>query len=82
MKYRRVYVGMVIKVLNDGSIHPLRVIWEDGRQYPVDAVKYVTPAAETRSGGSGIRYTLVIKRQEKNFFEDEGRWFTVVPVNE
>ena len=82
MKYRRAYVGMIIKVLDDGSIHPLRVIWEDGKQYAVDKVKLVTPAAATRAGGRGMRYTLVIKRQERFFFEDEGRWFTEVPVYE
>ena len=76
MQYRRAYVGMVLKVAPDGKVCPLEVIWEDGKRYPVDSVKNVTPAAKTNVGGPGLQYTLVIKHQERFFYENEGRWFT------
>jgi len=78
MAYRRAYVGMVLKVDPNGSFCPLQVIWEDGKHYPVDEVRNVTPAAQTEAGGPGFRYTLVIRRRERYFYENAGRWFTWV----
>lgn len=50
----------------------------------VDRLKYVGPAASTRVGGNGIRYTVMINGRETylfhEFFEDEGRWFMEIPV--
>ena len=76
--YRRAYVGMILKVAADGKVCPLEVIWENGKQYHVDEVRDVTPAARTDVGGPGMQYTLVIKRQERRFYENDGRWFTWV----
>lgn len=79
-KYRKVYVTMNIRVSPDGSIRPTSLIWEDGRKYRIDRVIHVTPAAATKVGGRGMRYTVVVEGRERNFFDDEGRWFTEAPV--
>ena len=61
MKFKKVYVTMIVKILKDGSIRPLSMVWEDGATYDIDRVLYVTPAASLKVGGCGKRYTVMIE---------------------
>ena len=73
--YRRVDVGVTLKVSPEGDIRPLDITFENGKTYPIDRLKDRRRAAASKVGGTGIRYTVVIQRQETFLFEDEGKWF-------
>lgn len=73
--YRRVDVGVTLKVSPEGDIRPLDITFENGKTYPIDRLKDRRRAAASKVGGTGIRYTVIIKRQETFLFEDEGKWF-------
>lgn len=58
-----------------GTIRPLFLIWEDGRQFAVDRVLDVRMAASLKAGGQGIRYKCRVANREVYLFCDDGKWF-------
>lgn len=75
MKFKKVYVTMIVKILKDGSIRPMKMIWEDGATYDIDRVLYVTPAASLKVGGCGKRYTVMIEGKQRDIYDEDGKWF-------
>ena len=75
MKYRKVYVEVVATFKTDGRLMPLLIVWENGKKYKVDKVKFITPCASTKVGGRGMRYTVLMNGKERNIFNEEGKWF-------
>lgn len=78
--YRKVYFDVITVMRQDGTVLPLSFLWEDGKKYKIDRVKFITPAASLKVGGRGMRYTVMINGQERFFFRDEDRWFVEAPV--
>ncbi len=79
-EYRKVYVDMFVIMQQDGFVRPRRFIWEDGEKYKIDKVLHAVPAASTKVGGRGMRYTVIIEGQERNIFREEDRWFMEAPI--
>ena len=80
----KVYVAVIASFSEDGKLDPKQLRWEDGREYSIDKVMDVRPAAALKAGGQGNRYTVQIKgNQSYLFFERStniggtnlGRWF-------
>lgn len=74
-QYRKVYVGVQLTVSPEGDVRPNTITFEDGTIYEIDRLKYRCRAHATKVGGTGIRYTVVIRGQETFLFEDDGKWF-------
>ena len=72
---RRVFVKVVVEHDTLGRTRPLSIEWENGRVFTIDRVLDSRPAAATKAGGQGMRYTLRINGHETYLFEDEGLWF-------
>ena len=72
---RRVYVRVIVEVDEEGSVHPQKIFWDDGRAFEVDRLLDVRKAVATKAGGQGMRYTCRILGRETYLFEDDGRWF-------
>ena len=72
---RKIFVDVTLKTDKEGNTRPLTITWETGQVFPIDRVKYVCRAAALKAGGSGIRYTVVIGRNETYLFEEDGKWF-------
>ncbi len=79
-EYRKVYVDVFAIMQKDGTVLPRRFLWEDGATYRIDRVLHMVPAASTKVGGRGIRYTVMIEGQEKYLFREEDKWFMEAPV--
>lgn len=73
--YRKMFVEVFAIHRLDGTTIPVKFRIEDGRVVPIDKVKYCQRAASTKVGGSGIRYTIMIRGLEHYLFEDDGKWF-------
>lgn len=75
----KVYVDVLESRLKDGSIIPRSFVWEDGREYTVDKVLDIRPAASLKAGGAGQRYTIKVGGRETFMFLEEERgvskWF-------
>ncbi|MFI3250534.1 MAG: hypothetical protein R3Y07_06185 [Eubacteriales bacterium] len=71
----KVYLPVHLAVNEQGTIRPLSLAWENGTIYMIDKVLDRRPAASTKVGGCGMRYTVRIQGKERYLFEEEGRWF-------
>ncbi len=75
MENIKTYVDVIASISQQGEIRPMAVIWEDGRRFEIDKITAVSRACSTKVGGTGIRYTVLIKGRQTYLYEDEGRWF-------
>ena len=74
-EYHKAYVNVIVEHQLDGQKTPLQIIFEDGRKFNIDRVVERRRAAATKGGGTGIRYKIIIGRQERYIYEDDGLWF-------
>lgn len=74
-QFRKVYVEVQLTVSPEGDIRPNTIKFEDGTVYEIDRLRHRCRAHATKVGGTGIRYTVVIRGQETYLFEDDGKWF-------
>ena len=75
---RKVYIGVLAYHAPDGTTKPLKIVWEDGRKFPIERVLDVRRAASRKIGGQGMRYLVKVAGHEVEIYEDEldHRWFT------
>ena len=71
----REYVSVNATFREDGMILPTEILWEDGRVFPIDRVLEIKRAASLKVGGSGIRYTCRIGRNQTYLSLDDNRCF-------
>ena len=69
------YVDVVANMKSDGSILPLKITWEDGREYLIDKVEDIRRAASLKAGGCGLRFSCKICGQTRFLFLEDYRWF-------
>ena len=67
------YVSVNADVDSDGVIRPLRILWDDGRQWEVTKVLHTCTASHNEF--EGIRYTIKIGRAVKYLYRDGQRWY-------
>jgi hypothetical protein len=72
---RKVFVKVTLEVDSVGQVKPLAVTWEDGRVFEVDRVTDTRRAVSLKAGGTGMRYTCLIKNKPVYLFYEEPRWF-------
>ena len=74
-QFRKVYVEVQLTVSPEGDVRPNTIKFEDGTVYAIDRLRHRCRAHATKVGGTGVRYTVVIRGQETYLFEDDGKWF-------
>ena len=72
---QKVYVQVTAVFYPDGRLLPVSFIWEDGQTYAIDRVLGVIRAASLKAGGTGMRYTCMVRGRETCLFLEEDRWF-------
>lgn len=82
MEYRKVCVEVVAHFSEKGGVRPVLLVWEDGRRFPVDRVRFAERAPARVNALLPVRYTCMIGGKEKYlYFEPEKmRWFVEVAV--
>ncbi|MGI6079487.1 MAG: hypothetical protein ACOYBV_00685 [Candidatus Avilachnospira sp.] len=82
--FKKTYVSVKANFRSDGVILPYAIQWEDGHIYNIDRILYIKPAASSKAGGQGDRYTVIINGHEKHLYFERssrlsgnivGRWF-------
>lgn len=79
MSHRKVFLPMTILVDEEGVVTPLSFRWLNGAIYEIDRILDKRPAASTKVGGCGMRYTVRIRGNERYLFEEDGWWFLEAP---
>lgn len=69
------YVAVKVEVNTVGEWKPLLIYWPDGRQYEITQVTDVRRAASQAAGGTGIRYTCLIKDKPRYLYYENPKWF-------
>ncbi len=78
---RKVYIDVMLEVNRDGIMRPVRLLWEDGRTFPVERILEVCPVTEDgqcqeKAGGSDrVRYTCLIDGKRSHIFKEKDRWY-------
>lgn len=68
-------VTVLARMIENGNIIPVEIVWEDGRVFKIDRVLDKRKTASTKGGGAGLRYTIRIGEHERYLFLDEYIWF-------
>ena len=80
----KVYIAVIASFSEEGNLYPRKLRWEDGREYLIEKVLDVRPAAALKVGGQGDRYTVQINGHPSYLFFERsvnisgtnlGRWF-------
>lgn len=71
-------VNVIAKMDEYGMVTPLTLIWEDGRKFEIEKVIDIRKKASLKGGGMGLRYTCLIKKQEKFMWLDDYTWFVEI----
>lgn len=71
--YKR-YVDVIVRMKKDRQMIPLRLVWDNGREYEIDRICSVEKRA-SEVGGVGIRYEVRICGQMRYLFYEKDRWF-------
>ena len=72
----KIYVDVNVEFMKDGSLIPKAIHWYDGTTYEVQKITDVRRAANLRTGGTGIRYTVYVDGYESHlYYGDDCRWF-------
>lgn len=74
------YVEIIADTDVDGNIMPVAIIWEDGKRYDIDLVIETRLASSTKTGGSGMRFTVRVGNSTKYLFYEGPRWFVEAKV--
>ena len=72
---KKLYVKVAALFYPDGSLKPVAFWWENGQRYTVDRITDICRAASLKAGGTGIRYTCMVRGREVSLFFEEDRWF-------
>lgn len=76
---RRANLGIYTFTDAQGKIIPMRIRWEDGREWEIDRVLGFRPAAARKAGGVSVRYLVRIGERQREIFLVDNRWFIEVP---
>ena len=72
---RRRYVEVTAEFSPEGKVTPLSITWEDGRVFEIDRVEGARRAASLKAGGTGIRYTIMVRGRRTFLYFEGPAWF-------
>ena len=73
--WNKIYLTVFAEHREDGTVLPRALCWVSGRKYEIDRVRDAKPRAAMKTGGHGIRYTIVVGGRERYLFREGDRWF-------
>lgn len=81
MEYERVNVETVVRFAKDGGMRPLYIVWEDGRTYEIERIRFIERAPARVSAVLPVRFTCVMGGTDKYLYYEAGsqRWFVERP---
>ena len=77
---KKTYVEVEVKFDTNGNILPLKIIWEDGKEFLIDRVVDKKNAASMKAGGNGMRYTIRINGKTTYLWYEEPGWFVEAKI--
>lgn len=76
----RTKIKVIGKMFTSGIEFPQRVIWSDGREFPIDQIDSAQERASFETGGTGTRFSCWLRGKHRNIgYEQPGDWFVETP---
>jgi len=75
LQFHKVVVKVVVSIATDRTKTPISLTFEDGKEYCIDRICGRQRAEATKVGGTGIRYTIMVRGRQTYLFEDDDQWF-------
>ena len=77
MDFEKIYVEVIVRFLAEGGMRPIYIIWNDGRKFEIDKVRYIERAPARVSSVLPMRYTCSVGGKDKYLYYEsaEERWF-------
>jgi hypothetical protein len=72
---KKVFIETLVRFDTCGDMHPVSIIWRDGRAYEIDKILDKRRAASLKAGGIGLRYTIKIKNKITYLFYEGQKWY-------
>lgn len=69
------YIKIFAIFTQDGKVIPKSFLFSDGNVYKIDRITDIRRKASLKTGGSGIRYTVMIGGNERYIFRDGDIWY-------
>ena len=77
---KKTYVEVDVKFDTDGNILPLKIIWDNGKEFLIDRVLDKKAAASMKAGGNGTRYTIRTNGKTTYLWYEEPSWFVEAKI--
>ncbi|MBR1481820.1 MAG: hypothetical protein IJ598_02500 [Ruminococcus sp.] len=71
------YIRINAEFEQDGTMIPVRIIWDNGAEYPISEVIDVRYFKPESSGKIGIKYTCIILGKIRDVYFEDARWYVV-----
>lgn len=79
-EYMRSKIRVIGKRSASGIEFPQRVIWSDGREFPIDKIDCAQERATFETGGVGTRFSCWLQGRQRTIgYEQPGEWFVETP---
>lgn len=71
------FVDVISLTTADGLVTPQVIVWDDGRRFKIDRVTNRRQAHSLKTGGTGMRYTILVGGSQTYLWYDDYRhaWF-------
>lgn len=81
LSFVRHSIEVLTRKFADGMEIPKKIIWHDGKEYPIEKIDGGQQSARLKTGGIGTRFSCWIRGQQRNIcFENDGEWFVETPA--
>ena len=77
---KKKYVEVISDTTEDGTVTPLRIVWDTGVGYDIDRVLDRRQAHSLKTGGTGMRYTVRVRGTVTHLWYEGPRWFVEAKV--
>lgn len=77
MNYVRVDVEVIVRITRTGRVIPLKIVWEDGREFEIERVTFFEKTASRVGAVLPVRYTCRVRGSERFLYCESGTniWF-------
>ena len=72
-----IYVEVIARIDKLGMPHPMKILWQDGREFTIDKVIRAVKC-RLASGDEAKCYECEIGGKKRDLYLQDGKWFVIV----
>ena len=72
-------VDVLVYYNKNGSMTPVRIVWDEEHIYDIDAVRHVEKTGIWSNGRESFKYTVAINGKTAHLYYGPDRWYVYPP---